>query len=479
MALPNEHRLKFNTYKCAKTLIEAIEKRFGGNKESKKSQKTLLKQQPLCKGLQGFKGEQEQRTYKEERDSRKTEIKAFVAQDGLGYDWNNHAEQGPINFALMAYTSSGSSSSSSLDSKNEAIFEENIKILKLDVMLRDNALTELRKKFKKAKKERDDLKLTLEKFENSSKNLSKLLEVQVSDKFKTGLGFDSQTIDSQVNDKIGEGYHVVPPPYIGNFMPPKPNLVLADKDEYIFSESKSKSVSEPLIEDWISDSEDEIETKEPIKKKLRSNFEFKNKAFYVCGNFDHLIKDYDFYKKKMVEKLVWNNAKRVNHQNSQRISHPHPKGKFVPKAVLMKSGLKTLTTARQNSSEAVVLVNTARPINTALPRPTMNYAKPTSNVFNRVHSQVRSPFNKCTTNINSNFNEKVNAVKGNVTTVGPKAVVSKNKGTEANAVKASACWIWRPKQNVLDYVSRHNITSISFKRFDYIDAQDRSKLVMA
>ncbi|GKF32974.1 hypothetical protein Tco_0106174, partial [Tanacetum coccineum] len=29
MALPNEHQLKFNTYKCAKTLMEAIKKRFG------------------------------------------------------------------------------------------------------------------------------------------------------------------------------------------------------------------------------------------------------------------------------------------------------------------------------------------------------------------------------------------------------------------------------------------------------------------
>ncbi|GJU90399.1 hypothetical protein Tco_1302822 [Tanacetum coccineum] len=45
MALPNEHQLKFNSYKNAKTLIEAIEKRFRGNKESKKVQKTLLKQQ--------------------------------------------------------------------------------------------------------------------------------------------------------------------------------------------------------------------------------------------------------------------------------------------------------------------------------------------------------------------------------------------------------------------------------------------------
>nr|GEW46358.1 ribonuclease H-like domain-containing protein [Tanacetum cinerariifolium] len=45
MALPDKHQLKFNTHKDAKSLIEAIEKRFGGNKETKKVQKTLLKQQ--------------------------------------------------------------------------------------------------------------------------------------------------------------------------------------------------------------------------------------------------------------------------------------------------------------------------------------------------------------------------------------------------------------------------------------------------
>ncbi|GJT92971.1 putative ribonuclease H-like domain-containing protein [Tanacetum coccineum] len=417
-----------------------------------------------------------------------TYAKALVAQDGFRYDWSDQAEEGPTNFALMAYTSS---SSSSLDTK----------ILKLDIMLRDNALTELRKKFEKAEKEIVDLKLTLEKFENSSKNLSKLLDSQVSDKFKTGVGYDSQVFDSQVfnsqvNDmyKTGEGYHVVPPPYTGNIMPPKPDLVLAAKDEYVFSESslpavatsevktsesKPKFVSEPLIEDWISNSEDENETKskqrklsfakvefiksneyvksprESVKKvetnkqakyprknsqsprgnqrnwnnlmtrKLGSNFEFKNKACYVCGSFNHLIKDYDA--KKMVEKPVWNNARRVNHQHSQRMTHPHPKGNFVPKAVLMKSGLKTLNTVRQNSLRAALSVNVVRPINTAYPRPTVNCAKPASNVFNRAHSHVKRPFNKT------------------------KAVVSDNKGNKANVVKASACCIWRPKQKVLDH----------------------------
>ncbi|GJW40325.1 hypothetical protein Tco_0066170 [Tanacetum coccineum] len=45
MALPNKYQLKFHSYKDAKLLMEAIEKRYGGNKDSKKVQRTLLKQQ--------------------------------------------------------------------------------------------------------------------------------------------------------------------------------------------------------------------------------------------------------------------------------------------------------------------------------------------------------------------------------------------------------------------------------------------------
>ncbi|GKA09882.1 hypothetical protein Tco_0689315 [Tanacetum coccineum] len=45
MALPNEHQLKFNSYKDAKTLMQAIENRFRGNTATKKTQKNLLKQQ--------------------------------------------------------------------------------------------------------------------------------------------------------------------------------------------------------------------------------------------------------------------------------------------------------------------------------------------------------------------------------------------------------------------------------------------------
>ncbi|GJS03258.1 putative ribonuclease H-like domain-containing protein [Tanacetum coccineum] len=44
MGIPNEHQLKFNSIKDAKSLLEAIEKRFGGNAATKKTQRNLLKQ---------------------------------------------------------------------------------------------------------------------------------------------------------------------------------------------------------------------------------------------------------------------------------------------------------------------------------------------------------------------------------------------------------------------------------------------------
>ncbi|GKE46585.1 hypothetical protein Tco_1477843 [Tanacetum coccineum] len=45
MGIPNEHYLKFNSIKDAKKLLEAVEKRFGGNAATKKTQRNLLKQQ--------------------------------------------------------------------------------------------------------------------------------------------------------------------------------------------------------------------------------------------------------------------------------------------------------------------------------------------------------------------------------------------------------------------------------------------------
>ncbi|GJR47360.1 hypothetical protein Tco_1315463 [Tanacetum coccineum] len=45
MGILNEHQLKFNSIKDAKSLLQAVEKRFGGNAATKKTQRNLLKQQ--------------------------------------------------------------------------------------------------------------------------------------------------------------------------------------------------------------------------------------------------------------------------------------------------------------------------------------------------------------------------------------------------------------------------------------------------
>ncbi|GJZ33369.1 retrovirus-related pol polyprotein from transposon TNT 1-94 [Tanacetum coccineum] len=144
---------------------------------------------------------------------------------------------------------------------------------------------------------------------------------------------------------------------------------------------------------------------------------------------------------------------------------------MVLKAALMRSGLVSLTTVR--------------PVNTAQPRTTVNSARPMTNVINKAHSTVRRPINNKTTTKNSNFNKRVNTVSGKnvntarpkavVNTARPKAVLNAVKGNQVNAVKASACWVWKPKTKVIDHVSKHNSASTILKRFDYIDAQGRSK----
>ncbi|GKF83862.1 hypothetical protein Tco_0248760 [Tanacetum coccineum] len=122
------------------------------------------------------------------------------------------------------------------------------------------------------------------------------------------------------------------------------------------------------------------------------------------------------------------------------MTHPSPKRNMVPKAVLMRSDK--------------VLLTTARPFNTAQPRTTVNSARPMTNVFNKAHSTVRRPINNKTTTKNSNSNQKVNTAR-------PKAVLNDVKGNQINVVKASACWIWKPKTKVIDHVSKHNSASIT------------------
>ncbi|GKE75686.1 hypothetical protein Tco_1537727, partial [Tanacetum coccineum] len=110
------------------------------------------------------------------------------------------------------------------------------------------------------------------------------------------------------------------------------------------------------------------------------------------------------------------------------MTHSYPNRRFVPQAVLTRSGKINTTSAS---------VNTAfRPVNTAGLKPTVNHTRPISNAYIKGYSQVKNPFNKYSANKNSIFNKKVNTLRVKDTTARDKAVVSKNKGKGANVVKA-------------------------------------------
>ncbi|GKD72793.1 putative ribonuclease H-like domain-containing protein [Tanacetum coccineum] len=127
---------------------------------------------------------------------------------------------------------------------------------------------------------------------------------------------------------------------------------------------------------------------------------------------------------------------------------------MAPRAVLMKTGLRPL--------------NTARPVNTAHPKTIVYSARPMSHFSKSAQSTVKWPYQIRTTLTNKNFSQKVNTAKGKFYTAKPKAiniarpnsaVVNAVRMNQVNAVKASACWVWRP--------TKLNSASITLKRHNY------------
>ncbi|GKE67252.1 hypothetical protein Tco_1521413, partial [Tanacetum coccineum] len=151
--------------------------------------------------------------------------------DGSGYDWSDQAEEGPTNFALMAYSSTSSNSEVSTDSncsssclesvearllvykKNKSIYEEDIKVLKREIHLREVSITKLRRN-------------------------------QIIDNYKKGLG-----------------YNAFPPPYTRNFMPPKPDFSFFGLEEF---------TSEPIVIKHVVEN-NEAKASEAKSKAVRKN----------------------------------------------------------------------------------------------------------------------------------------------------------------------------------------------------------------
>ncbi|GJQ98930.1 ribonuclease H-like domain-containing protein [Tanacetum coccineum] len=301
---------------------------------------------------------------------------ALVVQDGIGgYDWNFQAEEGITNFALMAYTSQGSSSS----------YSELVEALR----------------------EKDDLKLKFEKFETSSKKITDLLNSQISVNNKTGIGFDSQMTKNELNDihkknsevfisasdssvneieeennqvndrfKKVEGYHAVPPPYTRNYMPSRPDLSFLGLDNSVYKTNVSETISSvPRIESTASkSSKDNLEQPKVVRPSapiieewksdcmVRPSFE-QNKPSHAKINF---VKSYENTRKSVIEHHTYRQAEHL--RKSQ---------------ILTKSGNLPFNTAKQSFPRAAVSNSTARYVNTAASRPTVNGSRGFDSGFSR------------------------------------------------------------------------------------------------
>ncbi|GJQ89620.1 ribonuclease H-like domain-containing protein [Tanacetum coccineum] len=177
-----------------------------------------------------------------------TTFNALISCYGLGdYDWSDQAEEGPTNFALMAYSSTSSNSEVSTDSNCSSSCLENVKILKEqnEQLLKDLRTSKLNVIAYKTSLESVEARLLVYKknesvYEEDIKLLKceiylkevAITELRIVDKCKTGLR-----------------YNVVPPPYTGNFMPPKHDLSFSGREEFmnepIVSETAGKKRCSP------------------------------------------------------------------------------------------------------------------------------------------------------------------------------------------------------------------------------------------
>ncbi|GJU12245.1 hypothetical protein Tco_1134641 [Tanacetum coccineum] len=232
--------------------------------------------------------------------------------------------------------------------KNEFVYVENINGLKWDIQVGEITIRELRKKLEKIQKEKDSIQFNVDKFENASKSLDKLIE-----------------------------YEFVNKPVVEN----------RKSDEEV-SKVVRKSDDSLIIEDWASDSEEENVSQTKTEKKI----------------VKPSISKIEFVKPKQQEKTARKTVKQVEKH-------------------------------RQNTH--TVSVNTARQVNTAHSKTTVNAARPMSYLSKIAHSTVKRLIHKNTSFKNININQRGK----NLNTARPKVVVNVVKGNNVNAVKASACWI--------------------------------------
>nr|GEU91926.1 hypothetical protein [Tanacetum cinerariifolium] len=266
------------------------------------------------------------------------------------------------------------------------------------------------------------------------------------------------------------GYHAIPPPVTGTFMSPKPDLVFhtppSDENEHLafnvqLSPTKpeqdlSSRPSAPIIEDWVSNFEEDDMPQAPIPVapivplRLISHskgYKKTKKACFVYKSVDHLTKDCDFHARKLTHRTY---ASRDIHKQYGLVNHS-------------KFPLHKVSAATPPKSQSV-LTTTARTVSAVKPIFSMTQPKLASHAVSKSKTPPRRPLPRHPSSNPRNYPPRVTAAK-------------------ASAVSASqdkkSTWVWRPKCLVLDHALRTTSVSMTLKRFDYNDALGRSKSIMA
>nr|GEU66803.1 hypothetical protein [Tanacetum cinerariifolium] len=219
------------------------------------------------------------------RPAYKDDSKALVTIDRDDIDWSRHVEEDAQNYAMMAYSSSNSDklgdasveiTAYTLALKNveaqllchqqiQLAYEQKIRFMKIDLDDKTDVLAYHKKLLAEALKEKENLKTKFENWHNSSKNLSRLLNTQMSanDKFRLGYGdyrygsilsYENEVLqsvfmnkasdleDTSVNDRYADRMHAVPPLMTGNYMPSGPDVEI-DYSKFTYG-PKHTSVNE-------------------------------------------------------------------------------------------------------------------------------------------------------------------------------------------------------------------------------------------
>ncbi|GJX59960.1 hypothetical protein Tco_0291350 [Tanacetum coccineum] len=239
--------------------------RFGRNDKSKKMQKYILKQQ--FEGLLYL--------------TQKAYIKAKTV--GCGEDLK---EEGSSE-ALDSLQQAPEPRHRVAHQQGQLWYEEKIRFMKIDLDDKTDVLTYHKKLLAEAQKEKEDLKAKVEKWHNSSKNLGKLLNTQMSANDKFGLGYGDHRYDgilSYENEVLQSvfmgkesdfenpplydrfvtagGMHAVPPPMTGNYMPSGPDIEI-DYSKFTYGPKQTQpSESETQTSD-IDTCESNISTEPP------------------------------------------------------------------------------------------------------------------------------------------------------------------------------------------------------------------------